>query len=439
MKARLLKVLQDLTDAFWTLPALIVMALSGLGLLVVEIQSLDQRLSWIPEGWVYGGGDTGARTLLGAIASSTISVAGTLFSITIAALTLASSQMGPRLLRNFMRDRGNQVTLGVFLGTFGYALLVLRSVRGGEESAFVPALGVTIGLVLAGACVALLIYFIHHVASRINVDTVIDLVSDDVLRDIRRLTLDEAPPAPPEPIDWMHACEVCLDQSGYLQQLDAHALVDWAERHDCVVLFLRRPGDFVLPHAPIARLSKPVDGAQAAIRDAIALSRQGGSPADLTFPIGQLVEVAVRALSPGINDPRTAISVLNRLAAALAELAHRHLDDGVRERDGVVRVRFPSLDYAEVATVMFEMIRESAGRSPSVLIHMVTVLAEVAGIERAPDRLEVLRRHARVAEAEGQALFVNDADRERLAEAYAGFLAVAAGREAASRPDGAKA
>ena len=150
MRARLLRFFQDVTDAFWVLPALIVLVLAGLAVVAVDIQLLGHLPDWIPSGWVYGGGDTGARTLLGAIASSTIGVAGTLFSITIAALTLASSQMGPRLLRNFMRDRGNQLTLGVFLGTFGYSLIVLRSVRGGEDGAFVPALGVTLGLASGG-------------------------------------------------------------------------------------------------------------------------------------------------------------------------------------------------------------------------------------------------------------------------------------------------
>lgn len=436
MKARLRKILLDLTDAFWTLPAVIVLLLAGLAVLAVDVQALGFLPSGIPDGWVYGGGDTGARTLLGAIASSSIGVAGTLFSITIAALTLASTQMGPRLLRNFMRDRGNQVTLGVFLGTFGYALIVLRSVRGGEDSAFVPALGVTIGLLLAGACTALLIYFIHHVASRINVDTVIDLVHDDVLKGLKRLTLDDEPPIWPDTIDWRKGYEVSLADDGYLQQIDTESLVDWAAENDCVVSFRRRPGEYVFPHTAIARVSRPVEDAESTIRNCIALSRQGGSPGDLTFPVAQLVEVAVRALSPGINDPRTAISVLNRLGATLTSLSRRSLDNGVRERDGVVRVRFPPLGYADLTSVMFEMIRESAGGSPSVLIHMVTVLTEVAGVETAPDRLDAIRRQVRLAEAEGQARFLNEADTQRLSTACAACLAIAArpAEKAASPP-----
>lgn len=426
MKAHLRKIFLELTDAFWTLPAVIVLFLCGLAVLAVDIQAAEALPSWIPNAWIYGGGDTGARTLLGAIASSTISVAGTLFSITIAALTLASSQMGPRLLRNFMRDRGNQVTLGVFLGTFGYALIVLRSVRGGEDSAFVPALGVTIGLVLAGACIALLIYFIHHVASRINVDTVIDLVHDDVLKGMARLTLDQDPPARPDAIDWEQGEEISIPDDGYLQQIETESLVDWAEENDCVIRFLKGPGEFVFPHTPIARVSRCVEGAEEAIRNCIALSRQGGSPKDLTFPIGQLVEVAVRALSPGVNDPRTAISVLNRLGATLTSLSRRSLDDGARDRDGVVRVRFSPLAHFDLTNVMFEMIRESAGGSPSVLIHMVTVLTEVAGVETVPERLDALRRHARTADAEGQARFINEVDKQRLSAACSACLAITA-------------
>lgn len=421
MKARLLRLLQDVADAFWVLPAMIVLALALLAVLAVDVQLLGHLPSWIPSTWVYGGGDTGARTLLGAIASSTIGVAGTLFSITIAALTLASSQMGPRLLRNFMRDRGNQITLGVFLGTFGYSLIVLRAVRGGETEAFVPALGVTLGLGLAATCVGLLIYFIHHVANRINVDTVIDLVHDDVVADMERLTLDKPCEVFADDVDWDNAVSVCLAHSGYLQQIDTGSLVDWADEHDCVIKLLKRPGEFVYPYAPIALISVPVEDCEAAIWVRIALSRQGGSPADFTFPIAQLVEVAVRALSPGINDPRTAVSVLNRLGAALAWLSPRHLDRGVREKDGVVRLRVRPLDYGEVAGVMFDMIRQNAGTSPVVLIHLLTVLTAVAEVETSPERLQVLRRQARIAVEQGQAQFINETDKMCLAEAYADF------------------
>ena len=152
---------------------------------------------WLLEDWLYDGGATGARTLLGTVASSTIGVAGTVFSITIAALSLAAGQMGPRLLRNFTKDRGNQLTLGAFLGTFSYALIVLRSVRTQEEGAFIPHLALTVAIVLAFVCVATLVYFVGHMAGRINVDTVIELVSEEVQSAILSLTTDKRQPDPP--------------------------------------------------------------------------------------------------------------------------------------------------------------------------------------------------------------------------------------------------
>jgi uncharacterized membrane protein len=150
VKARLRKLLSDLGETFWLLPATIVVAGILLAFGLVHLDRSGAVPQWLIDSlWLYSGGGTGARTLLGAIASSTIGVAGTVFSITIAALSLAAGQMGPRLLRNFTRDRGNQTTLGVFLGTFSYALMVLRSVRTQSEGAFVPHLSLSVGILLA--------------------------------------------------------------------------------------------------------------------------------------------------------------------------------------------------------------------------------------------------------------------------------------------------
>ncbi len=195
MTARLRQLLDQLAEKFWLIPALLVLAGVAVALGLIELDRSELIPRWLLERWLYDGGATGARTLLGAIASSTIGVAGTVFSITIAALSLAAGQMGPRLLRNFTRDRGNQFTLGIFLGTFCYALMVLRSVRTETEgSGFVPHLSLSVGIALAFVCVATLVYFVGHMAGRINVDTVIELVSDDIHAAIRRLTTDERQP-----------------------------------------------------------------------------------------------------------------------------------------------------------------------------------------------------------------------------------------------------
>ena len=224
MTARIRKLLSDLAETFWLVPALMVVV--GV-LLAVGLVELD-RSGIVPPrlletSWLYNGGGTGARTLLGAVASSTIGVAGTVFSITIAALSLAAGQMGPRLLRNFTRDRGNQITLGAFLGTFSYALMVLRSVRTQSEGEFMPHLSLSVGILLAFVCVG-----DSRLSSsatwpgRINVDTVIDLVSDDVQSAIAAADDRRARPMPRrrQTTSGADAVPVVDARRGYLQQLD---------------------------------------------------------------------------------------------------------------------------------------------------------------------------------------------------------------------------
>ena len=364
--------------------------------------------------WLYNGGGTGARTLLGAVASSTIGVAGTVFSITIAALSLAAGQMGPRLLRNFIKDRGNQVTLGIYLGTFSYALMVLRSVRTHSEGEFVPHVSLSVGILLAFVCVATLVFFVNHTAGRINVDTVIELVSRDVSLALERLGKDEPGLAPPPDETWHNAEPVSDPRRGYLQQLDDEGLTTWAAERKTAIRLLVRPGDYVFPGAPIALVTPMVEGVDAAIKDATALGPQRVSSADLEFAMRQLVEVAVRALSPGINDPHTAMSVLERLGAALCELAPRHLPTGVSITDGRVTLVVPRVDYDTLTDTMFHMIRQNAAGSSAVLIRMLEVLTAVVSCERRPERVASLQRHADLVLADAERSIETPADLDDL-------------------------
>jgi uncharacterized membrane protein len=423
MTAHVRQLLGRLGDSFWLLPA--AMVLAGIGL-AVALVALDRSgmvpVALVDEAWLYNGGATGARTLLGAIASSTIAVAGTVFSITIAALSLAAGQMGPRLLRNFTRDRGNQLTLGAFLGTFSYALMVLRSVRTQDEGDFIPHAAMSAGMLLAFACVALLVYFVGHMAGRINVDTVIDLVSADLREATRRLTATEPQADTPPPAYWRDAVPLADHRRGYVQQLDHDGLADWAAAHGTAIRLLVGPGDFVFPGAPVAVLTVPVDGAVEAIRAAMALGPRRAVETDLAFAMRQLVEVAVRALSPGINDPHTAISAIDRLGAALCDLAPLRLPSGVTLRHGRPVLVVPMVDYDALVGAMFHMIRQSAARQPAVLIRLLHVLGWVAACELAPDRQSVLRRHAGLVLEDGEREIRNPADLEDLRRRHAIFV-----------------
>ena len=422
MTARFRQFLSAIGDSFWLLPAALV--IGGI-LLAVGLLSIDRGgklpLSLTQSIWMYNGGGTGARTLLGAIASSAIGVAGTVFSITIAALSLAAGQMGPRLLRNFTRDRGVQLTLGAFLGTFSYALMVLRSVRTQEEGAFTPHLALTCGIVLAFVCVGTLVYFVAHMASRINVDTVVNLVSEDVRSAVESLTAIERPTEAPLASFWSGATAIVDSRRGYLNQLDEEALAQWAAKHGTAIRLLIRQGDYVFPGAPIAVMTVNVPGAQEAIRNATALGETRGSAGNAEYAIRQLVEVAVRALSSGINDPHTAMSVLDRMGAALCDIAGRHLPSGVSMCGNAVALVVPNPGYGSLVNVMFHMIRQNAVGSTAVLIHLMGVLTAVVTCETAEDRRAVLAHHAELVWSDAQRDIGNKSDLDDVFKRYLAF------------------
>lgn len=426
MPARIRLFLNLLSDTFWILPAVLVLAggAGAFGFLALDRSGLISK-SILAGPWLYNGGATGARTLLGAVASSTIGVAGTVFSITIAALSLAAGQMGPRLLRNFVRDRGNQLTLGIFLGTFSYALLVLRSVRTPDEGDFIPHVALTVAVALALLCVATLVYFVGHMAQRINVDVVIDLVSEDMRSAIRRLTTtDEQAMCPPADM-WRRADIVRDDRRGYLQHIDEQGLIEWAQNHQASIKLLIRPGDYVFPGAPTALVVPPIDETASVIRNATALAAQRSSSDDLEYAVRQLVEVAVRALSPGINDPHTAISVLDRLGAALCDLAPVSLLNGVTLREGRCILVMSSVDYAGLTDSMFHLIRQNAAGTTTVLIRLLDVLSAVASVERDPERLQSLKRHADIVRSDAERTIQTVADLTDLRSRHRRFLEMA--------------
>lgn len=403
MRGFLRERLEALGDAFWLRPALLVLVGVVLGQAAVLVEGTALVGVVLTEGWIYAGGEAGARSLLGAVASSTIGVAGTVFSITVAALSLASGQMGPRLLRNFIRDAGNQAALGVFLSTFSYALVVLRTVRSTEEGAFVPHLGVTGALVLALLCVGTLVWFVHHVASGINVETVIGTVHVELRDAVARLTLNAPEPEAPG-LQPSGGYPVALRKGGYIRALDEDGLADWAAEAGAVVTLLARPGDYVFPGVPVAKISggAPEADATVRVRGAMSLGGRRAAAQDLEFAVRQLAEIAVRALSPGINDPFTAIAVLDRFGDVLCGMAGRHLPGAAVHRDGRAVLFRRATGYDELLDTMFHMIRQNGAGSAAVLVRLVEVIGAVLAVERAPNRSTALCRHADLALAAGR-------------------------------------
>ncbi|HSK30084.1 MAG TPA: DUF2254 domain-containing protein, partial [Candidatus Limnocylindria bacterium] len=340
--------------------------------------------------WAYGGGPEGARAVLAAIAGSMITVAGVAFSIMIVALTLASQQFGPRLLRNFMRDTGNQVVLGTFIATFTYCLIVLRTIRGGE-SEFVPHVSVTLAIVFALVGLGVLIYFIHHAAVSIQAPEVIALVANDLEQGIERL-FPERLGHPPQEDQKILSQEIVNDfetrgdtieatESGYLQSIDNAKLMAVAQEKALVLLVKCRPGDFVVSGGELARCQpRGVDDDTAkAIQQAFIFGTQRTHLQDVEFSIDQLVEVAVRALSPGVNDPFTAINCIDRMAAALCLLAQRSFPSPFRHDDrGKLRVIARPVTFAGMVNAAFDSTRQYGRSSVAVTIRLLEAIATVA-------------------------------------------------------------
>jgi uncharacterized membrane protein len=433
IRARLDARWEQLRMSFWFVPSLMSAGAAVLAFLTLTLdaQLNDESLSGL--GWIYGGGPEGARSLLSTVGSSAITVAGTTFSITIAALSLASSQFGPRLLRTFVRDTGNQVVLGTFVATFLYCLLVVRTVRGLEDTRVVPHLSVTVGVLLAVANLAVLIYFVHHVAMSIRADQVIGAVGDDLDDAINQLfpaqlgqgliaQTDEAAATVAPAAAAPDARAISLGRDGYLQVVDVTTLLALARKHDLVVTLRVRPGDFVVAGELVA-LAWPgarVDDARyAELAGVFILGRERSAQQDVLFVVNQLVEVASRALSPGINDPFTAITCLDQLGAALCRVARRPLPDGRRYDDaGRLRVIAEPVRFAELVDTAFDQIRTYGREHLVVIVRLLETIAKVGGATDAPERLEPLRRQAQLAYDGSADTMVTDGDRQRLAERY---------------------
>ncbi|MGK7865425.1 DUF2254 domain-containing protein [Falsiroseomonas sp. E2-1-a4] len=388
----------DLLASFWVRPAVMVMT----AIVLAQVLVLAEGWVWLPDGlddWFYVGGAAGARDVLGVLAGATIGVAGTTFSITVAALTLASSQMGPRLLRNFTRDPGNQYALGALVATFAYSLVALRSVHEADEGAFVPQLAVSVGLLMGFACIGVLIWFLHHVAASISVDRVVALVQQDLTEALDRACRDTPAEPAPTPSGLRYEASLTAPGSGYLRVLDDAALADWAAEQDAVLHLETRPGDFVFPGSTVGSVTPAGlrEAAQEQIAEAMILGQMRSVEQDLEHAVRQLVEIALRALSPGINDPFTAIAVLDQLGAALAGLAGRRLPSGRIWRDGQLRVARPATNYEGLADAMFHMLRQAGATQPAVMIRLLEVLAATAAVDQDLQRRAALARHADLA------------------------------------------
>jgi len=411
MKGRIGIFWNELNTSFWFVPTLL-----ALGAITFSFATLalDERfINATALVFGYDRGTDGARTLLSTAAGSVITVAGVTFSITIATLAQASSQFGPRLLRNFMADKSNQLVLGTFTSTFLYCLLVLRAINGTGSTPFVPHLSVSVGLFLAILSIGVLIYFIHHVASSLQADSVIASANHTLNTTITRLfpkntKQDESAHAQdagtqdiPENFDHI-ASPIRAVKSGYLQNIEHEQLMRLATEHDVLLRVEFEPGAFVVQGKPLVliRSTRPSDDKlRKRIQGAFLIGMRRTTAQDLDFAIDNLVEVAVRALSPGINDPFTAMSCLDWLGEALSQLSEKTFPTPYQHDDtGTLRVIMLVVTFRHLADTAFTQIRHAARTNPTITMHLLKTITSILTSTNNQEVCAVLFQHVTLIE-----------------------------------------
>lgn len=395
----------ELRSSLWFLPTLIVL---GSGVLAVAFIELDSRLSFklltnFPR--LFGAGAEGSRGMLSSIAGSMITVASVTFSITIVALSQASSQYSSRILRNFMRDRGNQAVLGVFLGVFTYCLFVLRAIRGGDEGQFIPSLSVFGALVLALVAIGFLIFFIHHVASLLQASNVIAAAAHETLQTIDRLFPErlrddgseaEAGPESNNLLEQERQIIIPAPKTGYIQSHDEEAFFDLACSSQSVFRMHVGIGEFATVDSPLVSVysssfmdEKLVKNIQAtySINSLRTIEQDAG------FGIRQIVDIALKALSPGVNDTTTAVTCIDYLTAINLRLANRRIAHALVFEDGRLRVIVKGPSFERFVGESFDEIRANARGNATVILRLLHSLKTIGAATDDAGRSSLISKH----------------------------------------------
>jgi uncharacterized membrane protein len=387
--------------------------------------------------WVLSGSADSARIILATVAAAIITVVGVVFSITIVALTLASTQFGPRMLRNFVRDRGTQLTLGTFVGTFCYAIITLVSVGGGPHGDFVPHLAITVTLVLTLADVGVLIYFLNHIATMIQLPVVIASIARTLADEIsaaqdRGTVFGLGAARGPSSQELLarlaeSGAPIRTPRSGYLQVIRHDTLLKIASVADAVVQLPYRPGHFLVAGQVIAWVWPP--DAAGSVEKSLALGHVTGAyrtlAQDISFGFDQLAEIALRALSPAVNDTFTALTCVDWIADCLCRISTSWRPQRIRrDAEGRIRVIAYQADFDRLVARAFEKIRQASTGMPAIMIRQLDALAKI--IEQTPDRARrtVLVHQAEAIQRANLATVDDPADRDDVTQRYETVMAL---------------
>lgn len=400
---------KELTATFWFVPVIIIVLAV---LLSVGFVSLDNFISIPYDGWIrffLVNSSDSARSILSTISGAMIGVAGTVFSVTLVALTLASSQFGPRLIKNFMYVRLNQVVLGAYISTYLYCLIVLTAIKDSNDYTFIPSISILVAIFAAIINIILLIIFIHKIAVSIQADRVISDISDliskqvetifpvkvgDDLKKVKNFDKDVAIAA------YQKNTSITSPESGYLQYIDSEFLLEIIASNQSLFVLKNRPGSFLVKGGEIGVLYSNEDWKEKTISKLhrqFVFGKVKTSEQDIEFSIHQMVEIAARALSPGVNDPFTAIACIDNLTATMCYLVKAEFPSKYRvDEEGKLRIIADVLDFEGVLNAAFNQIRQFSEGSTAVIIRLMEALITIYNFTNDKSDKQAILKHAKM-------------------------------------------
>lgn len=395
--------------SFWAIPAflLILAALLAVFTLWLDVAVLPPIDFGFIE-WLNPSKMEGVRELLATTAAAILGVAGVTFSITIASLTLASQQFGPRLIRNFTQDRFTQTVLGFFIATFFYCMLSMQLGSVTFKSEFTSLATLVTVLTLTTVDLLMLVLFIHHICKAIQAETIISDVAEEMLRRADSLLPVMFEDAEEEDQAAIHSLQADLKERGdkilatshgYVLAIDYPALLKYADKHEHIFALEHRPGDYVFKGSVLAKVvgaNRP-DDIEAVVNDLVVIGATRNPRQDLEFSIRQLVEIALRALSPGINDPFTAMTCINRLGTLINLISARAIPPTTWSNDtGDVRLLVKPTTFEGLVEAAFNQIRQEASTHVDVTVRLLDVLHELILLARSRQQIKALLQQARL-------------------------------------------
>ncbi|MGB3789809.1 MAG: DUF2254 domain-containing protein [Phormidesmis sp.] len=409
------KLLDSLRSGFWFVPMVMIAAALFLASVLVAVDRTMQVEGITILGELFPKGTQSASTLLSAIATSLLTVTGSVFSIAIVAIQLASGQFGPRMLRDFMQDRSNQITFGVCSATFVYTIAVLWAVEDSKNISFTPQISVFVSLLLTIVSVCVLVFFVHNIANAVHADNLIARIGRDLEGCIDRLFPEREEET--NRLVWevssdfeSKATAMLATHSGYIQQIDTERLKAIASQHNLVLKVLYRPGQFVVQNSvlfyaqsktDLKLLNRNVLGKQ--LDQSISRGNQRKPKHDVEFPIKQLVEIAIRAISPAVNDPFTAVRCIDRLSVSLCYVLQKapqktYLFDSA----DALRVIVEPTTFEILTNAAFDQIRQYGQTDVAVTIRLLEAMSVIARQTHTETQRGVLRRQVEMVNRSGQ-------------------------------------